>query len=160
NGQLQVTDTSAVDVVTLDHAGTTTFVNGVRFFDSAITNGIQITVGSGVGSTDTVNIRASVKPVTVDGQADLGFVTLGANGSVQGILAPVSFSNFLPEGFLDGGGDVTVNDSADPIGRTVTLDVANGTTILSNLAPAPISFDNTVKFLTIDGGSGGNTFNV
>src|SRR5262249_30999795 len=27
-------------------------------------------------------------------------------------------------------------------------------------APAPIGFDDTVKFLTLDGGSGGNTFNV
>src|SRR5262245_28429585 len=104
NGQLQVTDTSAVDVVTLDHSGSTTFVNGTPFADGEITKGIQITVGTGVGKIDTVNIRATVKPVTVDGQNDLRFVTLGKNGSVQGILAPVSFSNFLPEGFTDGGG--------------------------------------------------------
>jgi hypothetical protein len=160
NGQLQVTDTSAVDVVTLDHSGSTTFVNGTPFADGGITKGIQITVGTGVGKIDTVNIRATVKPVTVDGQNDLRFVTLGKNGSVQDILAPVSFSNFLPEGFTDGGGDVTVDDSADPFGRTVTLNVADGTTTLSNLAPATISFDDTVKFLTLDGGSGGNTFNV
>ena len=73
-GQLRITDTSAVDTVTLDHAGSSTFVNGVAFADAAITKGILIQVGSGVGYFDTVNIRATVKPVTVDGQYDLAAV--------------------------------------------------------------------------------------
>src|SRR5215468_3852235 len=60
NGVLKVTDTSAADVVTIDHSGTTTFVNQASFPDSAITNGINIVVGSGAGGVDTVNIRGTV----------------------------------------------------------------------------------------------------
>src|SRR5262249_28628876 len=81
SGQLLVTDTSAVDTVTLDHSGSNTFVNGVPFADSLITNGILIQVGSGVGNLDTVNLLATVKRVTVDGQADVAAVNLGKAGS-------------------------------------------------------------------------------
>src|SRR5262245_24419395 len=90
NGQLLVTNTSDADVVALDHTGSTTFVNGTPFADGGITNGILIK-----GDMDTVNILATVKPVTVDGQFDLEFVNLGKNGSTQGILAPLNLSNFL-----------------------------------------------------------------
>src|SRR5215470_4850804 len=53
NGQLRVTDTNAIDTVTLDHSGSTTLVNEAAFPDSAITNGVLITVGTGVGNFDT-----------------------------------------------------------------------------------------------------------
>src|SRR3954468_1350133 len=68
NGQLQVTDNAFSDLVTLDHSGTNTLVNGSAIPDSQITAGILIRVGSGVGVEDKVNIRATIKPVTVDGQ--------------------------------------------------------------------------------------------
>src|SRR6476620_4525816 len=90
-GQLKITDTSAADVITLDHSGTTTFVNDAAFPDSKITNGISIVVGSGVGGFDTVNIKATVKNVTIDGQRDVKALNIGKNGSVQGIGADVFF---------------------------------------------------------------------
>jgi hypothetical protein len=162
NGQLLVTDNSAVDAVTLDHSGSFTFVNGAAFPDSQITNGILIRVGTGVGNLDTVNIRATVKPVTVDGQDDVGTVNLGKNGSVQGIQAPVSLTNLAP-GFSFSGQtyDLSLDDSTDTIGRNVTLNAVNGTGTLSGLAPATISFSEVgLGAFTVKGGSGGNTFTV
>jgi hypothetical protein len=157
NGQLQVLDTSAVDTVTLDHSGTSTLVNGAAFSDAAITNGILIRVGTGVGNFDTVNILATVKPVTVDGQFDIGALNLGKNGSAQGVLAPVSVTHFNG----DGDGKMTLNDSANPFSRNVTLDVVNGKGVITGLAPATITFEEDgIGTLTISGGSGGNAFTV
>jgi hypothetical protein len=158
NGQLRVTDTNAVDTVTLDHAGSTTLVNEAAFPDSAITNGILITVGTGVGDFDTVNIRATVKPVTVDGQFDIGTINVGKGGSVQQILASLTFKNVNGE---DIGGTMNVDDSADTVARNVMLNVSSGLATISGLAPASISFvDDGVGFLNIRGGGGGNTFTV
>src|SRR5215208_2914447 len=86
NGVLKITDTSAADVITLDHSGTTTFVNQAAFQDSAITNGISIVAGSGAGGLDTINIRGTVKKVTIDGQLDVPNVNIGKSGSMQNIL--------------------------------------------------------------------------
>jgi hypothetical protein len=44
NGQLRVTDTNAVDTVTLDHCGSTTLVNEAAYPDSAITSGVPLHV--------------------------------------------------------------------------------------------------------------------
>src|SRR4051794_34239687 len=156
-GRLEVTDTSAVETVTLDHSGSTTFVNGQGFADSQITNGILITVGTGVGNFDTVNILATVTPVPGDGQFDLGNFNLGKAGGVQGILAPVNMTHFHGDGF----GHLAVNDSADTVARTVTMNDANGVGTISGLAPAVITYDSTgIGDLTVSGGSGGNTFTV
>jgi Ca2+-binding RTX toxin-like protein len=163
NGQLLVTDTSAADVVTLDHSGSTTLVNGISFVDSLITNGILMQVGSGVGNLDTVNILATVRPVTVDGQADVGTVNLGKAGSVQGIQAPVTLTNLGAKGFTFSphGYDLNIDDSADPTGRTVTMTAGTGVATISNLAQAPINFDESgLDNLTINGGRGADTFNV
>ena len=100
NGQLKITDTSASDVITLDHSGTTTFINQASFPDSAITNGISIVVGSGAGGLDTINIRGTVKKVTIDGQLDVPNVNIGKNGSMQNILAEVFVKNLSPSSFI------------------------------------------------------------
>src|SRR5436190_21841066 len=70
-GVLRVTDTAVADTITLDHSGSTTFVNDAAFDDAKITGGIKIVVGSGVDKLDTVNIKATVKSVTLDGQFDV-----------------------------------------------------------------------------------------
>src|SRR5262249_26079124 len=62
---------------------------------------------------------------------------------------------FHPDGHL------TVDDSADTVGRTVTLNVVNGAGTITGLALfATISFSEDVDVLTINGGAGGNTFNI
>src|SRR4051812_3694323 len=129
NGQLQVTDNSFSDLVTLDHSGTNTFVNGSAIPDSQITNGILIQVGSGVGIEDKVDILATVKPVTVDGQFDVDQVDMGKNGSMQGIQAPVTLID-IATGIVSGSPhryNLTLDDSADKVARkNVTLSNANG----------------------------------
>jgi hypothetical protein len=132
NGQLRITDDNAADVITLDHSGSSTLVGGLTFPDAQITNGILIQVGSGGPGTglDTVNILATVKPVTVDGQFDTKAVNLGKAGSVQGIQAPVTIFD-LAEGNFD---SLTVDDSADAIGRNVTLNASGSVGTLFNLA--------------------------
>jgi hypothetical protein len=157
DGQLRITDTSDVDTVTLGHFANITSVGSLNFLDSAITNGILIQVGSGVGHFDTVNIQAAVKPVTVDGQFDLAAVNIGKAGSTQGILAPVNIIHLNG----DRTGEVNLDDSADTVGRTVTLNVVDDVGTLTGLAPATITFDAFgMGGMTINGGSGGNTFNV
>jgi hypothetical protein len=165
SGQLLVTDTSAVDTVTLDHSGSSTTVNGTSFADSLITNGIKIQVGTGVGNEDTVNILATVKPVTVDGQDDVGAVNLGGKLGIgaQGIQAPVNLTHLQPSFglFTIGGWTLTVDDSGDTTGQTATLSTSNGFSTISSLAPGTITFDDTRLFnLFINGDSSGNTFNV
>jgi hypothetical protein len=163
NGQLQVTDNSFSDLVTLDHSGSNTFVNGSAFPDSQITNGILIQVGSGVGIEDKVNILATIKPVTVDGQFDVDEVDMGKNGSMQSIQAPVTLIDIGTGSFTTSNSsyDLTLDDSADMVARNVTLSTANGLRTVTNLAPTTISFDDIgLLTLTINGGSGGNTFNV
>jgi hypothetical protein len=164
SGQLLVTDTSDVDTVTLDHSGSSTLVNGTSFADSQITNGILIQVGTGVGNEDTVNISATVKPVTVDGQDDVGAVNLGELGKagVQGIQAPVLLTHLQPGfGFTNNVYTLRVEDRTDPAGRTATLSTSNGFSTIANLAPSPITFDdNALDDLTILGSDFGNTFNI
>jgi len=157
NGQLQVNDTSAVDTVTLDHVNGNTIVNGASYPDSLITDGIHIKVGSGVGNFDTVNIKATGITTFVDGQFDIGKATLGANGNAQGIQAPVIFSHFHGDDL----GVLVIDDSADTVGRNVSLNVVDGQVQATGLTPALVAYDNTgVDTLTLKGGSGGNTFTV
>src|SRR5262245_36144039 len=68
NGRLEVHDTNVVDTITLDHVGTNTIVNGASYADSLITDGVHVTVGSGVGKFDTVNVRANGITTFIDGQ--------------------------------------------------------------------------------------------
>jgi hypothetical protein len=163
-GQLLVTDTSAVDTVTLDHSGSTTFVNGTSFADSQITNGILIQVGTGVNNEDTVKILATARPVTVDGQDDVGEVDLGGKAGIgaQGILAPVLLTHLQPfAGLTANIVALTVDDSGDTSGQIVTLSDSNGFGSISHLAPGTITFDdNSIAQFTINGGQAPNTFNV
>jgi hypothetical protein len=164
NGQLKITDNNLSDVITLDHSGSNTFVNGSAFPDAQITNGILIQVGSGVGVADKVNIMATVKPVTVDGQFDVDDVNMGKNGSMRGIQAPVTMTDIGTGSLILGHEDfftMTMDDSADTVAQNVTITTVNGFVSISNLAPTEIRFDTTgLNTLDIKAGSGGNTFNV
>jgi streptogramin lyase len=73
-------------------------------------------------------------------------VTVGNKGSVQSILGPLSID--------PANATLIVDDSADPTARTATLT----STSITGLSPAPITFDSGVTNLTVDGGSGGNSF--
>jgi len=154
-GQLRITDTSDVDTVTLGHFANITSVGNLNFLDSAITNGILIQVGSGVGNFDTVNITATVKPVTVDGQFDIAAVNIGGRKGfgAQKILAPINIINLNGNRF----GEVNVDDTDDPFAQTnVILNVNGDVGALSGLAPATITFDAFgMGGMTLQGGSHG-----
>ena len=88
-------------------------------------------------------------------------INVGNAGNAQNINAPLTIENSWG---LD---TVTVDDSADTTARTVTLGTAPpagdsdvfGT--VSGLTPATITYESAdTSSLTLDGGTGGNTFNV
>jgi hypothetical protein len=156
DGELRVFSDNG-ETVTLEHSGTNTVVNGASFADSAISTGVSIHVGSFLGpGLNTVNIRSTLKPVTVDSPGRLDFINIGgaANGA-QGILAPVDVEGFAL------GANVVVDDSGNISSRNVQLDNVNDVNIVTGLAPAGITFaDTQLDFLGINGGSGGNTFTI
>lgn len=149
-------------------------------YDDARSLGVTLGVGG-----NTVNVKATGVPTTLVGGAVPLIIVLGpahiANpiiippllhggpdtinvtdgGSTQNINAPLTIQNAW------GQDPVTVDDSADATARTVTLSTAPpagdsdpfGT--ISGLSPAPITYEAAdVSSLAVDGGSGGNTFNV
>jgi hypothetical protein len=74
---------------------------------------------------------------------------------VQGVLGHLDVENG------NGQSVVTVNGAADTIGRTATLSFTNFIGTIGGLAPAPITYATfSVSPLTVEGGSGGNVFNV
>jgi acrosin len=106
------------------------------------------TLNTGTGN-DTVTVQATSQPLTVNGNNGSDSVTIGTSGSAQNIDGAVSITN------TKGATALTVDDSADSTRRTVAL----GITTLTGLAPASISFSN-LNSLTVDGGTGGNTFTI
>src|SRR5262249_22165518 len=136
NGQLQVSSGNG-DTVTLDHAGSFTFVNGESFADSLITRDIAINAGGFFGpGINTVNIRATVRSVTVDSPGRLNFLNVGGKPGLgmQGILAPLNLKGF------NEGAHLTFDDSANGSARLVTLSEVAPTATLAGMAPAPITF--------------------
>ena len=116
--------------------------------------GLTIETGSG---NDMVNVLATPAGVTtnvinaVAGGGETTFASAGNMGNVQGLLGPVNFSNAI--GFVN----LTVDDSADAVGRTVTMTNA----ALTGLAPAAIGYVNAdTTMIVIRGGTGGDTFHV
>ena len=116
---------------------------------------IQTGVGGGV-----VYVRATGVSTSIVGHGATT-VAVGNAGSVQGIAGPLLLTN--PPNF----NSITVDDSADVMARTVMLDTytPSGDTLygrITGLAPATIGYRqaDTRGPITIDGGSGGNTFNV
>jgi Ca2+-binding RTX toxin-like protein len=123
-------------------------------FTQAATGLTDIVLHGAAGSTDTFNVTQTPAGVqtTVDGNGDSATATISNAGSVQSILGPVTVLN-------SGGGTssigLTVDDSKDATGRTATL----SNTQLTGLSPATITFAN-LNVLTVNGGTGGNTFTV
>ena len=108
---------------------------------------------------DTVDVMATPAGVStsVNAQNAGNFsngpdeITVGNNGSVQQIMGPLSLADDL---WFD---DITIDDSADTIGRTFTY--AQGS--ITGLAPAVISYNESDIFtITVNAGSGGNAITV
>jgi hypothetical protein len=109
------------------------------------------TFNTGTGA-DTTNVQptSSLGPLNINGEAGNDTVRLGATGtgSVQNLTGAVAVTNPAATA-------LTINDSGDTIARAVAV----GTTAVTGLAPAQISYTG-VPALTIDGGAPSDTFAV
>jgi hypothetical protein len=135
--------------------------------DGAPYFGVQLHTGSGTGKADTVNVKATASPLTIDGGNDVATVNVGSlapalGGTLANIKAPITVEN---AGTLTGATRLTLDDSGDAAARTVTL--ADGS--LTGLAPATIQWidsnanglgEGGVTSVNVLGGPGGNTWAV
>jgi hypothetical protein len=127
--------------------------SGTNTYTVAGTPAHQITLNTGSG-TDTVNVQTITVPLAVNGGGGGGHdvVNLGLNNSLLGITGPVTIFNG-PSYF-----QVNVNDSADTYNHA---NVVLTNSSLTGLAPVPINFGGaSVNALTLNGGSGNNTYTV
>jgi hypothetical protein len=96
-----------------------------------------------------VQSTLSGAPVFLNSGGGNDAVILGNAGSVQGINAAVNVAN---SGAFT---SLTVDDSADTTSRTASISYSS----ITGLAPAAINYtQGNLGALTVDGGSGGNTF--
>jgi hypothetical protein len=147
SGVLTVDCDSAVNTVTVDHAGSTTTVNGLPFADASF-NSIRINMGTGGG---TVNLNATpAKPATVN-------QVPGGNVTVQVSPTARNLDTIQGSVLVNGGADVStliVNDQAHTGSTTYTL------TASSVARPGRTISYGAMELVTVNGGSGVNTYNV
>jgi hypothetical protein len=145
-------------------------INAATIYGGSGGNTFNVTLGTGSGTmnlgsgagADHVNILATATGSTLNlqGQNGLDSVNVGNAGSVQGIQGAVNIENTTQADAL------TIDDSADATARTVTLSsfTPAGDSAwegITGLAPAVINYEvGDVTSATINGGTGGNTFNV
>jgi uncharacterized repeat protein (TIGR01451 family) len=106
---------------------------------------------------DTVDVFATPAGISTQINSTASFadgadqVTVGNAGSVQGILGSLDVSD---DTFFD---NLVIDDSADAVGRTASFSRSS----VSGLAPATITFNaSDIGTITVNGGTGGNVFNV
>jgi len=119
-------------------------------WDTADLSGV--TLKNGIGA-DTVNVivTSAQIPVVIQGTDGLDVVNIGDSGSVQGIMAPVTIQNAADYTAL------TIDDSADLPGRTVTVDFGS----VTGIAPAAINWSTTdLNSVTLKNGISSDTVNV
>jgi hypothetical protein len=156
NGNTTINIDSTANFVTTNVDGQggadTINVNDTGFFGT-----LNLTTGNASGSA--VNVIADNEPVDIVNNAaatvDVG--STGGAGSMAGIQGPISVSN--PTSFTA----LTFHDENDSGGQTWTLDDNDGleTGSVAVAGRAVTSYSPTeLSSLTINAGSGGNTFNV
>jgi hypothetical protein len=139
-------------------------VNGQVQYDGPYDFLDAIVLNSG-GGHDTIQVEDVPAGLTVwtgsiEFRADTSTVEVGKSGSVQGILGTLNIENDYSTYA------VTVDDSADTLGRHATIatfsapfNTAFGS--ITGLAPGTINYElGEITSLTVFGGSGGNTFTI
>jgi hypothetical protein len=111
---------------------------------------VPVGLDTGAG-TNTVTVQSTAGPLTITGGAGSDVVTLGNNGTLQGLSGPVSVAN--PGGTTS----LTLDDHLDTSPRTVSLDAG----AVTGLAPVPIRYaQSDLSVLNVLGSAGGSTYNV
>jgi hypothetical protein len=145
------------DTVTIDHAGTSTLVNGVAIPDAQFSF-IQLHVGSFFGAgLNTVNVRALTKFTFIDSPGRINNLVIGGKAGVgaQGVQAGIRVSG------MDFPSKITVDDSQNTSPRTWGMKGGFGQFEVSGIGPDRFLIDDDgFTGVTLKGGSGGNTFNV
>ena len=96
-----------------------------------------------------MNVLGTTGALKLVGGSSATTVNVGRSGSVQSIRGAVSVSN--PPSYTG----LTIDDSADTVGRTATV-TASG---ITGLAPTPINYAQTaINALNVRGGAAGDDF--
>jgi hypothetical protein len=182
-GTLNIDNSPSFDVLTIDDSADTTgrtislgsstlsdgspsgYVSGLApaTINYEYADVSSVTVKTGRGG-DIISVLATGVTTNLVGNgffSAFDTVTVGNNGSVQGITGTLNIDNSPSFDVL------TIDDSADATARTATI----GSSTLSDgspsgyvrfLAPADINYEyaDIASPITINGGSGGNTFMV
>jgi hypothetical protein len=163
NGPVNLTVDDSADAqsktVTITAGSITGLAAAAINYTLAAPGTLTIREGS-AANTLTVKATPMGVPVALQGGGGLDAVTVGSSGSVQDIKGMLTITN--PGGTANRATSLTVDDSADPAARTVTLDASGGFGTITGLAPAVIRFgtNNDLSALTISGGRGGNTITI
>jgi hypothetical protein len=123
---------------------------------------IQATNLNTGAQNDTVTVRATHGPLSIDGQSGADTVNIGYLGNAQAVGGAVTVTN------AQGQTTLTVDDSADAAPRQVTVERTQADITspifgkVTGLAGAPVSFQQTTTAspVTLKGGSGGNAYTV
>lgn len=157
---VNVTGSDTVSYRPLD-LGSVAFVGGSGGNDfevSNVTGAASTAIYSGVDS-DNVNISATEPNASliIDGEDGSDTVNLGHNGSMAnfGSNSTITVSND------SGNTALTLDDSADATASTVDLNDDGTIGQITGFGGATVVYnDSIIAGLTINGGTGGNTFNV
>ncbi|HSZ54099.1 MAG TPA: IPT/TIG domain-containing protein [Tepidisphaeraceae bacterium] len=148
---LYITGTSGNDTISLSGTGGAMLqadVNGaITSYNPSDYSNVVI---EGIGGSDTIAVQSTELPTTVIG-AGIDAVNVGDSSGLQDINSPLTITDPASTYTL------TLDDSSDPTPRTVVVNAVS----VTGLAPAAINYaSDSVSAITLNGGSGGSTFNI
>jgi hypothetical protein len=118
---------------------------------------LRLSIFGGAGD-DTFNVQRTSGLTDIGGGRGNATVTLGANGNMEGVVGDMTVTTGT------GTMKLALNDQADSAAREVTINALTADPNLgaiNGLSPAQIIFDRDhTTDLAINGGSGGNTFDI
>lgn len=115
---------------------------------------VAVVLNTGLGA-DVVNLQRAASTTTVNGQRGADIVNVGFSGNMQGVTAQLTVTN------AGNWSTLNLENSADTLPRTVTMNVVGNFGTVAGLAPALIRYRRSdLRALNVWGGSGNNTFDV
>jgi hypothetical protein len=145
------------DTVTIDHAGTSTLVNGIAIPDSKFAF-MSLNAGSFFGpGLNNVNVRATERVLFIDSPGRISSLVIGGKAGLgaQGVRGGLVVRG------MDFPSKITVDDSQNASPRTWQMKSGFGDVELTGVTPQSIVIqDDGFEDFVLKGGSGGNTFNI